>query len=110
MMFVRSAGRRPKRSAKSPKRKAPTGRIAKVIKIASATAETFTVNCVAIALTQKIRMKKSNASRDQPQSDAKNVLRCNGVSWRKGAQKPLSGRWSEGELIAPGFEPEAILD
>src|SRR6202166_985609 len=83
MISTISVIRRPYRSAMSPKRNAPTGRIASVRKIASATAETFAWNCVAIALTQNVRIKKSNASSDQPKKQAINVFRCTGVSRRK---------------------------
>ena len=82
-MSTISVGRRPKRSAIIPNRNAPTGRNASVMKIASATAETFVWNCVAMALTQKVRMKKSKASSDQPRKQAMNVFRCTGVSLRK---------------------------
>ena len=68
MMSSINVGRRPKRSAINPNKNAPTGRIASVRKIASAIAETFVWNSVAIALTQKIRMKKSKASSDQPRT------------------------------------------
>jgi hypothetical protein len=83
MMSTINVGRRPNRSAIIPKRNAPTGRKANVMKIASATAETFAWNWVAIALTQKVRMKKSNASSDQPRKQAMKVFRCAGVSLRK---------------------------
>src|SRR5580693_10421371 len=76
MMSTINVGRRPNRSAIIPKRNAPTGRKASVMKIAAATAETFAWNWVAMALTQKVRMKKSNASSDQPRKQAMNVFRC----------------------------------
>jgi hypothetical protein len=38
---------------------------------------------VAMLVTQKIRMKKSNASSDQPRKQAMNVLRWTGVRRRK---------------------------
>jgi len=41
-------------------------RKASVLKIASTTAEAFVWNSAAMAVTQKVRMKKSNASSDQP--------------------------------------------
>src|ERR1700678_2497895 len=53
------------------------------MKIASATDEILEWNWVAMALTQKVRMKKSNASSDQPRKQAVNVFRCKGVSRRK---------------------------
>ena len=57
--------------------------MAKVQKIASVIAETVVRNCVASALTQKIRIKKSNASSDHPKKQAINVFRCNAVNSRK---------------------------
>jgi len=50
--------------------------------MASAMAETLVWNSPAIALTQKIRMKKSKASRDQPRKQAINVFRWTAVSRR----------------------------
>src|SRR5216683_7335654 len=89
MMSTISVGRRPKRSAINPNRKAPTGRMARVINIASAIAETLVWNCVAMALTQKTRMKKSKASRAHPKKQAMNVFRCTGVSLRKWPRNPI---------------------
>ena len=83
MMSTMSVTRRPNRSAIIPNRNAPTGRIASVQAIALTTAEVSAWNCLSMALMQKVRMKKSNASSDQPRKHATNVLRCTGVSLRK---------------------------
>src|SRR5580704_6950027 len=62
---------------------APTGRIASVRKIASVMAETLVWNSPAMALTQKTRTKKSNASSDHPRKQVMKVLRCVDVRPRK---------------------------
>src|SRR5258708_3019697 len=90
MISTISVGRRPKRSAINPNRKAPTGRMARVINIASVTAETLDWNCVAMALTQKTRMKKSKASRAHPRKQAMNEFRCSGVGL---------GRWPINSIL-----------
>src|ERR1700722_8272149 len=94
MISTISVIRRPYLSAISPNRNAPTGRIASVRKIASATADTFAWNCVAIALTQNVRIKKSNASSDHPKKQAINVFRWTGVSRRK---------WPTNSIAIPPF-------
>jgi hypothetical protein len=69
-----SVGRRPYRSAISPKRNAPTGRITSVQKIASAITLIPTWKSAAIACRQIVSRKKSNASSVQPRKQAVNVL------------------------------------
>src|SRR6202035_6048222 len=86
-MLSISVGRRPKRSAMRPKRKAPMGRMARVRKIPSATAETLVLKSVAMALRHQTMMKKSKASSDQPRKQAMKVRRCVGVRVRKGPSK-----------------------
>jgi hypothetical protein len=63
--------------------------MASVRKIASAMAEIWAWKVVAMALTQKIRMKKSKASSDQPRKQAMNVLRWMGVRRRKWARNSM---------------------
>jgi hypothetical protein len=63
--------------------------MANVRKIASAMAETCALKVVAMALTQKIRMKKSKASSDQPRKQAMKVLRWIGVRRRKCARNSM---------------------
>jgi hypothetical protein len=57
--------------------------MASVRKTASKTADIWAWNSVAMALTQKVRMKKSKASSDHPRRQAINVLRCATVRRRK---------------------------
>ena len=58
----------------------------------SATAFTPVWNSALIALRQKTKMKKSNASSDQPASEAMNARRCARVRLVKGANTGDSGR------------------
>jgi hypothetical protein len=58
-MFTMSAGRRPKRSAATPKRSAPSGRMASVSDTATVTAFTSVRKSSAMARMQKISRKKS---------------------------------------------------
>src|ERR1700761_2173131 len=74
-----------------PKRNAPTGRKASVRKSASATAEACAWKSAAIDETQKTRMKKSKASRDQPRKQATNACFCCEVRFRKGLGMAIRG-------------------
>ena len=58
MMLIIKVGRRPKRSAMRPKMKAPTGRMARVRKSPSATAEILVWKSVAMALRHHTMMKE----------------------------------------------------
>src|SRR5262245_46478403 len=86
-MFTMRNGRQPKRSASQPKNSAPSGRMARVRKIPSATALMSTRNSPAIAFSEKTKMKKSNASSDQPASDATNVCRWDLVRFPNGSSR-----------------------
>src|SRR6185312_251325 len=87
MISIISVGRRPNLSAIMPKRNAPTGRMASVMKTASKTEETFVWKSALMALTQKTRMKKSKASRDQPIKQAMKVFRWTAVRLCKRRRK-----------------------
>ena len=89
MMSSISVGRRPNRSAILPNRNAPTGRIASVRKIASLIVETLAWNWPASAFRQNTRIKKSNASSDQPRKHATKVFRCVAFSRRKCAMNSM---------------------
>src|SRR5580704_11579246 len=69
-------GRRPYFSASQPKSRAPMGRQASVRKIPSATVLMSVLNSLLMALSEKVKTKKSKASSDQPPSAAKYALRC----------------------------------
>ena len=81
-MFSIRVGRRPKRSAIRPKRRAPTGRMTSVQKIASAMDLMLTWKSAAIALRQRVRRKKSNASSVQPRKHAAKVCLWTALSDR----------------------------
>src|ERR1700719_647107 len=76
-------GRRPYFSASQPKTRAPSGRHASVRKSPSETALTSVWNSALIDRRQKTKMKKSNASSDQPAREAKKARHCAPVSSRK---------------------------
>jgi hypothetical protein len=67
--------------------------------MASAMAETCAWKVAAIALTQKIRMKKSKASSDQPRKQAMKVLRWMEVRRRKWAANSI--RFSLKRAVTP---------
>src|SRR6266436_9543706 len=60
----------------TPKRKAPSGRIARVRKSVNVTAVTLVPNSLAMSLITNTRMKKSKASKVHPRKHAMTVLRC----------------------------------
>jgi hypothetical protein len=75
MSIIRGV-RRPKRSARIPKMRAPTGRMASVSVTANKTAGSPTLNSFAIRSVTKVTRKKSKASSDQPRKLARKVYRC----------------------------------
>src|ERR1035441_9986648 len=74
-----------------PKSRAPTGRNAWVRNTAPRIAEGWVWNSPAIALTQKMRRKKSRLSRVQPRNAARKTWRCERVSARNGAIADTGG-------------------
>ncbi len=64
-------GRRPYFSASQPKNRAPSGRIARVSEMPTATSWILTWKSSLIAVRHRTKMKKSKASSDQPASEAK---------------------------------------
>jgi hypothetical protein len=74
-----NTGRRPMRSAHRPKRKAPSGRIASVRKIAYVTLLTSVPKSPAMRSSANTTRKKSNASNIQPRKAASTARRCSGV-------------------------------
>src|SRR5579872_5844488 len=75
MISAINGTRLPKRSASMPKMIAPTGRIASVTVMVSATIATVCLKSSAIWETTKLTIKKSKASSVQPRKLARNVLR-----------------------------------
>src|SRR5947209_14510186 len=80
MMSIISGVRRPKRSARIPKRSAPTGRNINVSVMVNAMAERATLKSFAIRSVTNVRMKKSKASSVQPRKLARKALRCSRLS------------------------------
>src|SRR5436309_5665423 len=76
-----SGRRRTWRSARRPKRRAPTGRKASVRVIESAMAASEVWNSCAIAVRAKTTRKKSNASSVQPRKEARIAARCPPAAW-----------------------------
>src|SRR5713101_6389083 len=74
MSIIRGV-RRPNRSARIPKMRAPTGRMASVSVTANKTAGSPTLNSFAIRSVTKVTRKKSKASSDQPRKLARKVYR-----------------------------------
>src|SRR5512140_3202486 len=81
-----------------PKRSAPTGRKAWVRKTALRTSEGLTWKSAEMALTQKMRRKKSRLSRVQPRKAAMKVCRWEGLRRLKSRTKDMSGRITDRHL------------
>ena len=75
-MFTIRVGRRPKRSAARPNRKAPMGRIASVSRMAKVTSEMSVWNSAAMSFSTNTSRKKSNASSVHPRKLAATTCRC----------------------------------
>src|ERR1700722_15776665 len=75
-MLAINTGRRPKRSARSPTKKAPTGRVARVAGVVNAIAGIDLPNSLATAGRTNTSTKKSNASKVQPRNPAATAFRA----------------------------------
>src|ERR1039458_7394795 len=94
MTLTMSVGRRPYFSAMEPKRNAPTGRMARVQKMASSACLRPVWKVTAMAVRQKVSRKKSKASRVQPRKQAEKVLRWTRVRERKWPAKGIAESWN----------------